>query len=301
MIREAEKVMTALRIAIATMALVALGQVLRPMPAVDTVPCSVPAGWTSGYPLPLPIPRLEKPPVIDADLSEWKYVSFTDGMWDLFRVMHMPWYDPRLNRLTDVGNEPPPEEDLSSRYFTAWDDRYLYFGAEVHDNVNDVGDPGRLPKEWYFRDAICWFIEAPLHASSQKFGRGDNAFCFVADARKPWYGAWWRHGNTEKSYIEEPLPKSSVDYALRMDPWKTGKGDFILEARVEMESTLGKSDPDWHPPKIGDEYRMELVETDPDGGGYGGHIIMYGNGDDDATWGTIQLIGPIKPVERRRN
>ena len=211
-------------------------------------------GWQGGYPLPLPVPRLEKPPVIDGDLGEWKYYAFSDGVWDIFRVMHSPWYDPRVNRLTDHGNEPPPENDLNSRYYMAWDDRYLYLGAEVHDNFNDVGDASQPPDHWYYRDAICWFVEAPRHGMSKKFGQGDNAFCFVADARRPAYGAWWRHGNPEKTLIKEAAPKGAVDYALRMDPWKTGKGDFILEARVEMSPTLGKSDPDWKPPKLGDEY-----------------------------------------------
>jgi hypothetical protein len=262
--------------------------------------CFAQTGWEDGYSRPLPIPRLQRPPVIDGDLTEWKYYAFSDGVWDLSRVMHSPWYDPAINRLTDQGNEPPPEEDLSARYYTAWDDKYLYFGAEVHDNVNDVGE-GRPPRQWMFRDAICWFIEAPRHGKSKKFGVGDNAFCFAADARKPPYVVWWRHGSAEKSYIEEPAPKQSVDYAIRMDPWKTGKGDFILEARVEMAPTLGQSDPDWHPPKIGDEYGMEIVHCDPDGGGYGAHLLIYGKADDDATWGRARLVGPIQPVERKKN
>jgi len=72
-------------------------------------------------------------------------------------------------RLTDHGiapsvsagnglKEPPPEEDLQARYYTAWDDKYLYLGAEVKDNVNDVTDPQHEPKRWYYKDAICWFI-----------------------------------------------------------------------------------------------------------------------------------------------
>src|SRR5207253_2390569 len=46
---------------------------------------------------PICVPRLEKPPRIDGDLSEWKYVAFTDGVWDILRVRQAPWYDPTMN------------------------------------------------------------------------------------------------------------------------------------------------------------------------------------------------------------
>jgi len=242
------------------------------------------------------VPRLEIAPRIDGDLSEWKYLAFTDGVWDILRLRQAPWYDPAINRLTDHGNEPPPEDDLQARYYTAWDDKFLYLGAEVKDNVNDVSDPQHEPKRWYYKDAICWFIEAPREDAAKKFGEGDNAFCFVIDARKPPYGAWWRHGAPGRTYIEEPLP---ADYAIRMNPWGRGKGDFILEARVAMAPTLGKSSPRWHAPRIGDVYGLEIVHTDPDGGDYGGHFLIYGRGDDDSTWGRMELTGPIQPIERK--
>ena len=92
------------------------------------------------------VPFLEQAPRIDGDLSEWKYRAFNDGLWDIFRIANSPWYDPSRNRLTNHGNEPPPEEDLNARYYMAWDKRYLYLGAEVHDNVNDVTDPQHEPK-----------------------------------------------------------------------------------------------------------------------------------------------------------
>ena len=246
------------------------------------------------------VPFLDTAPKIDGDLREWKYRAFTDGVWDIFRVANSPWYEPDRNRLTDHGGEPSPEDDLNARYFLAWDKKYLYLGAEVHDNVNDVTDPHHEPKRWYYKDAICWFIEAPRHKTSDRFGRGDNALCFVIDARKPSYGAWWRHGTATEHYVEEPIPAGAVDYAIRMNPWKRSKGDFILEARVEMAATLGKSDPDWKPPQVGDEYGLEIVHTDPDGGGYGGHLIIYGTGDDAATWGLMKLVGAAKPIERKR-
>src|SRR5574340_585827 len=72
---------------------------------------------------PINAPLLEKAPAIDGDLAEWKDYAFTDGVWDIYRVMHTPWFDPGRNRLTDHGNEPRPEDDLSARYYIAWDKR----------------------------------------------------------------------------------------------------------------------------------------------------------------------------------
>jgi cellulose/xylan binding protein with CBM9 domain len=250
------------------------------------------------YNYPISVPRLERPAVIDGDLSDWKRNAFNDGLWDIARLAQSPWYDPKINRLTDHGNEPAAEEDLAARYYIAWDSQYLYFGAEVTDNSNDVSDPAHEPKRWYFKDAICWFIEAPRTSQAKKFGVGDNAFCFVIDTSKPNYGAWWRHGAPGKTYIEEPIPKSALQYAIRMQPNPKRKGDFTLEARIAIAPTLGVSSPDWRPPRIGDIYGLEIVHTDPDGGDYGGHFLIYGRGDDDSTWGRMELAGPARSIER---
>lgn len=255
--------------------------------------------WRSGRE-PIPLPKLVKPAVIDGSLDDWRMQAFHDGVWDIHRVQRAPWFEPGKNRLTDHGYEPvEPADDLSARYYMAWDDDHLYLGAEVRDNLNDVSDPAHEPKRWYYKDAICWFVEAPKDEKSEFFGQGDNAFCFVIDARRPSYGAWWRHGDARLRYIEEPLPKDAVTYAIRMKPTPTSKGDFVLEARLNMRATLGKSDPAWRPSKTGDEYGVEIVHTDPDGGGYGGHLIIWGTGDDDATWGTVKLSGPAQQIERK--
>ena len=39
-----------------------------------------------------------------------------------------------------------------------------------------------------------------------------------------------------------------------------------------------------------------IVHTDPDGGGYGGHFMIYG--DNDATWGRMIMVGQQRPIER---
>jgi hypothetical protein len=243
------------------------------------------------------VPRLERAVHIDGDLSEWKRYAFTDGLWDIERLRRAPWYDPAINRLTAHGKEPEPEDDLAARYFLAWDDQFLYLGAEVRDNVNDVNDPAHAPKRWYYKDSICWFLEAPRTAAGKKFGEGDNAFCFVIDAARPDYGAWWRHGAAGKTYVEEPLPKDAVQYAIRFT--RQGSGDFVLEARVALRPTLGASSAAWRTPRVGDVYGLEIVHCDPDGGDYGGHFLIYGRGDDDSTWGRMELTGPLAPVERK--
>lgn len=246
----------------------------------------------------LRIPRLSVPPVIDGDLSEWKAAAFHDGVWDVHRLLGAPWFDPARNRLTDHGGEPSPGEDLAARYYLAWDDRYLYFGAEVTDNASDVTDPAPEPKRWYYKDSVSFFVEAPRDEIPESFGRGDNAFCFVADPAKPPDGAWWRHGDAARTYIEEPLPKEAVDYVVRPVPRGASRGDFILEARVDVAATLGKSDPDWRAPRPGDRIGLMIVHCDPDGGGYGGHLLIYGRGDDDASWSVAELAAAGPPIVR---
>jgi hypothetical protein len=66
-----------------------------------------------------------------------------------------------------------------------------------------------------------------------------------------------------------------------------------------LKPTFGASTPRWTAPREGAELGMEIVHTDPDGADYGGHFLIYGRGDDDATWGRFTLAGPQGPVERK--
>ena len=107
--------------------------------------CSSPKGWKDSS--AMEVPKLEHAPVIDGDLSEWKDLAFSDGSWDIDRLRHAPWFDSTVNRLTNHGERERPEDDLTARYYIAWDDRYLYLGAEVHDNVNDIVDPRHCQRD----------------------------------------------------------------------------------------------------------------------------------------------------------
>ena len=127
------------------------GRIIRPLFAQPSSPI-------------LPIPQLAQEPVIDGNLSEWREYAHSDGVWDMRRITQTPFYAldrGARNRLTIHGNEGSLQSDLSARYYLAWDETHFYFGAEVNDNVNDTEDPDPADKRWYFRDAICWFMEGP--------------------------------------------------------------------------------------------------------------------------------------------
>jgi hypothetical protein len=245
------------------------------------------------------IPQLTEAPEIDGKLEEWKAVAFHDGLWDIHRLRQSSWYEAHRNRLTDHGEDATPTEDLQARYYLAWDAEYLYFGAEVWDNVNDTLPSKPEPRRWYYKDGVSLFVEAPGDEINESFGAGDHGFSFVADPQKPKNGAWWRHGTPDTTYLEEPLPAAAVDYEIRLNPWGRSPGDYVLEARIKLSETLATGDPAWTPPEVGHVYRLMLVHCDPDGGGYGGHLLIYGKGDEDESWTPARLVGPIEAVERK--
>lgn len=235
------------------------------------------------------IPRLSHRPNIDGDLNDWKKEAFSEGEWDMDRIKKSNWYSPKRNRLVLDAGEDSTELDLLAEYYLAWDEEYLYFGAEVKDNVHDVQESNHEAKRWYYKDAIALFIEFPIDSLPEKFESGDHAFCFVIDTTMPDYGAWWRHGSEEGSYQETPLPALSVDYQIKMNPWNRSKADYILEARIDLKSTVGESSDSWTGLNVSDYVGLMIVHCDPDGGEYGGHMLIYGQGDNDATWTKMRL------------
>ncbi len=247
----------------------------------------------------LKIPHIETEIVIDGNLSEWRDFAFTDGLWDIYRAMQSPWYEPAKNRLTDHGSEPLPEDDLNARYYIGWDERFLYLGAEVSDNINDVSESKHAPKRWYYKDAIAWFFEAPADTISDTFGEGNHAFAFVMDTTYPEYGAWWRHGNKDTNFLEEALPEETVAYAIRFVTGRN-KAGYDLEARIDLNRTFSASTSSWETAESGKFIRMMIVHCDPDGGEYGGHLLIYGKGDADESWKVFQLGGPAEGVRREQ-
>lgn len=254
---------------------------------------------SADHSIPIEAPYLNFTPKIDGDLSDWKQYAFSDGLWDMQRVSKTSWYDPRRNCLADHGEEASLEWDLAARYYLAWDEENLYLGAEVFDNVNDTKEARHAPKRWYYKDAIAWFLEAPADTKADTFGTGNHAFAFVIDQSYPDYGAWWRHGSLHENFIEEPLPKYAHEYKIKFNPWNRSEADYVLEARIDLTAVCPKADPMWKPPRKGHKYKMMIVHCDPDGGEYGGHMLIYGKGDPDASWREIILSDAIQPIIRK--
>lgn len=234
------------------------------------------------------IPLISIRPEIDGNLSDWSGTAFSSGTWNLDRVKQAPWYDGKRNKLEDHDElHPFTANDLSATYYMALDGEYLYLGAEVSDNANDVTESKHAPRRWYYKDAIAWFLEVPRDTINETFGAGDHAFAFVVDSTMPDYGAWWRHGNDSTNFIEEPIPQGACDYAIQFHDG----ANYTLEARVNLAETIYASSDPKDQLVAGSEIGLMIVHCDPDGGEYGGHLLIYGSGDPDSTWTNFKVIG----------
>ena len=217
---------------------------------------------------------------IDGDLADWKNYAYSQGKWNLKRSSSEPWHSPKRSRLINEADEPTGSIDLSSTFYIAWSDSGLILGAEVEDNILDVVETEHLDERWYNKDGVAWFFELPYDTIPKRFAAGSVALCFIADTSYPEYGAWMRYGNDSADYLEQAIPKETQEYSVKV----TTDG-YIIEAFVswelfrkygqfseEITETLGS---------------MMIVNCDPDGGEYGGHLLIYGKGDNDATWTQI--------------
>ena len=78
----------------------------------------------------------------------------------------------------------------------------------------------------------------------------------------------------------------------------------LPDKRLNMETYLSENGQGFREKWEGSKDRMLYhlehcpVHTDPDGGTYGGHFMIYGNGDDDITWGRMILVGPREAIGR---
>src|SRR5215831_5191639 len=103
-------------------------------------------------------------------------------------------------------------------------------------------------------------------------------------------GSSKRHGRTRPRNSAWGITPSVLSSTRASRPTAHG-GVTAPKARLTSRSRC-------HATRIGDVYGLEIVHTDPDGGDYGGHFLIYGRGDDDSTWGRMELTGPIQPIER---
>ena len=217
---------------------------------------------------------------IDGDLAEWKNSAHSQGEWNLKRSSSEAWYSPKRSRFINEADEPKGSVDLSSTFYIARTDSGLILGAEVEDNILDVVEKEHLDERWYNKDGVAWFFELPYDTIPERFAAGNIALCFIADTSYPRYGAWMRYGNDSADYLEQTIPKEMQEYAVKV----TANG-YIIEAFVSWQLFRDYGQLSGEITEIIGS--MMIVNCDPDGGEYGGHLLIYGKGDNDATWTQI--------------
>ena len=227
------------------------------------------------------IEKVETPPIIDGDVSDWsqvKWIRLAQG------APNMPLGRPLWSQLQNDGASEPKrtagtDEDLSGSFALQWDEEWIYLAAQVTDNVHDV--TGGNQEEWWFKDAVSLFLDIPLDGDGDTWTKGDHSFSFVADPIYPDYGKWWRNGNPRGKHAP-----TGTQLVAQLDQ----DGDYVLEAAIPM-SALMEATPQWRPPFEERIVGFMVVVTDPDGGEnpFGGQLMYGGVDDNDANWARLRF------------
>ena len=69
-----------------------------------------------------------------------------------------------------------------------------------------------------------------------------------------------------------------------MEPSSEGPASYVLEAKIHFTQLTGAPIRPLGRYSGGERYGFMIVHCDPDGGEYGGHLLIYGKGDLDSTW-----------------
>ena len=228
------------------------------------------------------IERVLEAPVIDADLSDWQ----TRRWQSLAATTPEQGIPGRIYLRNDGPNEPPftaqTNRDLSAQFSLAWSTEGIYLAARITDNVHDID--GRLNWQWFYKDAVCLFLDLALDGDGSGWLNGDHCFAFVADpGANAATNCWWRRGTPEGH--RESSPFTQVQRAVRLD-----SQGYVVEAFIPMH-LLAQTAPTWRPPYVGRTVGFMFIVTDPDGGleAFGGQMMYGGSSDNDALWAKLRF------------
>ncbi len=197
--------------------------------------------------------------------------DFTD--WEGF----MPWViTPEDNNV--AAGDVTDSNDLTATVYLAFDDDYLYVGADVLDDVFSY-DPA-LVSSWWTQDAFEMFIGLwdqngkAIHDENPWLNRGaepDYKLIFLPDR----YTNEYRNSALGRDPFAPDMTPADADYHFE----DFGESDYVLEARIPLDSIRFGDDVRFHPMR-GMRLMFDLVFHDNDGSGWEGNLTWSPNNKD---------------------
>ncbi len=179
---------------------------------------------------------------VDGDFTEW----FNSGI--------KPWVLTPENDFVPVG-AITDSSDLKATVWLAIDDDYLYVAADVVDNVYHFGEGN-----WWDQDAFEFFIGLYNSKGSKHTGNRRGA--------EPDYKLQFHKNGVVNEYIGNTIwTVEDADFHLE----DFSGVDYIIEARVPLDSIAGPEDVRFHPAR-GMRIPLELYFHDNDGSGWDGNL-----------------------------
>lgn len=197
------------------------------------------------------VPKAGAPPALDGNLDEgaWKNVSpVTIDNGAAFYPIH-----PGERKESQWKNAA----DLSAKVRFLWDDRYLYAGVEVTDDLAGAAQP--LNQLWN-QDGLQLLID-PMRNSPQKVGKYDYAIAIGKDGPRAAC-----HLSATTDIPTGPTPAIRVS-ATRRDP-KTGSVTY--EAAIPWANVAPFA------PQPCANLGLHIAFNEDDGGGRGGYLTWFG-------------------------
>jgi len=166
----------------------------------------------------LVIPRLSKSIELDGRLDDWRGVpSYT-----LDRKDQVIYFSSR--RVEWKG-----KEDMSVDVRLAWDKAFLYYSADVTDDLirkDVVPKPTRMRDHWYLKDCVELFFDVSNRASVDRAGPGldGRIQVLMVPATKGGEAAWMNVDHL-------PTKLKGLDLAVDLRP-----GGYVMEVRVPLSN-----------------------------------------------------------------
>ncbi len=197
------------------------------------------------------VPKAAAPPALDGNLDEgaWKNVSpVTVDNGEAFYPIHAG---------ERMESQWKNAADLSARLRFLWDDKFLYVGVEVTDDLAGAAQP--LSQLWN-QDGLQLLID-PMRNSPQKVGKYDYAIAIGKDGPG---AACHLSATTDIPTGATPAIRVS---AIKRDP---STGSVTYEVAIPWANVAP------FVPRPGANLGLHIAFNEDDGGGRGGYLSWFG-------------------------